>query len=189
MMYLSRGVPAKPPKGSSLGVSYCGRVYALGPELSALWKAGRASPIPVPAGCMRTLCRLEESGLVVTTEEDGPLALTVYRLLTACVICPNKKERKTDRFLTQPVRRIWTWITEAGLHLTASELVRLEERQLKPIPALLGEEGRQRLTEMIYMAETIPDGILETLMEHSPARDTTMSALLKLLRTGRIFLI
>ncbi len=68
-------------------------------------------------------------------------------------------------------------------------MVRLEERQLKPTPALLGEEGRQRLTEMIYIAETIPDGILETLMEHSPARDPTVSALLKLLRTGRIFLI
>ena len=53
----------------------------------------------------------------------------------------------------------------------------------------IGEDGRQRLTEMIYFAETIPDGIWETLMEHSPARDTVIGALLELLRTRRLLLI
>ncbi len=188
MMYLSRGISTKPPRGSNLGVSRCGRVYALGPELSALWKAGRTNPMPVPPVHRQALHKLEEYGLVVMSEDSGHPALDSYRLLTSCIICPNKK-RKADCFLPRPANRIWTWITDAGLRLTASELVRLEERQIKPTPALLGGEGRQRLTEMIYMAETIPDGILETLMEHSPARDTTVSALLKLLRTGRIFLI
>ena len=42
---------------------------------------------------------------------------------------------------------------------------------------------------MIYFAETIPDGILETLMEHSPARDTVIGALLELLHTRRLLLI
>ena len=59
----------------------------------------------------------------------------------------------------------------------------------KILNRLLGEDGRQRLTEMIYFAETIPDGILETLMEHSPARDTVTGALLELLRTRRLLLI
>lgn len=60
---------------------------------------------------------------------------------------------------------------------------------MQPTPALLGEDGRQRLTEMIYFAETIPDGILETLMERSPARDAVVTNLLGLLRTRRLLLI
>lgn len=114
--------------------------------------------------------------------------LAAYRLLAGCIICPNDG-KWSDRFLPEPIRRIWTWLSEAGLRLTASELIRLEERQVRPTPSLLGEDGRQRLTEMIYFAETIPDGILETLMEHSPARDTTVAALLKLLRSRRLLLI
>ena len=86
-------------------------------------------------------------------------------------------------------RKVWIWLNEAGLRLTASELIRLEERKIQPTPALLGQEGRQRLTEMIYLAETIPDGILESLMEHSPARDAVVDILLKLLRTHRLLLI
>lgn len=42
---------------------------------------------------------------------------------------------------------------------------------------------------MIYFAETIPDGILETLMERSPARDAVVTNLLCLLRTRRLLLI
>ena len=60
---------------------------------------------------------------------------------------------------------------------------------MKPTPALLGEDGRQNLTEMICFADTIPDGILETMMEHSAARDATVDALLQLLRTRRLLLI
>ena len=45
------------------------------------------------------------------------------------------------------------------------------------------------MTEMIYFADTIPDGILETMMEHSAARDNTVDALLQLLRTRRLLLI
>lgn len=114
--------------------------------------------------------------------------LAAYRLLTGCVICPNNR-RWTDRFLSKPFQRTWKWLNEAGLRLTASELIRLEERRVQPTPALLGEDGRQRLTEMIYFAETIPDGILETLMEHSSARGAVVAALLELLRTRRLLLI
>ena len=91
--------------------------------------------------------------------------------------------------MDRPARRTWEWLNEAGLRLTASELIRLEERRVQPTPALLGEDGRQRLTEMIYFAETIPDGILETLMERSPARDAVVTNLLGLLRTRRLLLI
>lgn len=186
MMYLSKGELTQSSKTGLDYVSRCGCVYALGPELTGLWKRARFAPQPVPAGKEEAIRRMEGSGLVVTTEETGMLA--AYRLLTGCVICPNNR-RWTDRFLSKPFQRTWKWLNEAGLRLTASELIRLEERRVQPTPALLGEDGRQRLTEMIYFAETIPDGILEILMEHSPARDAVVAALLELLRTRRLLLI
>ncbi len=186
MMYLSKGILMEAHGNEPTHVSRCGRIYALGPELTALWKDGQFAPHPVPAGRERAIRRLEDSGLVATTEESGTLAS--YRLFIDSIICPNSK-RWTDRFLPESVRRIWTWLNEAGLRLTASELIRLEERQVKPTQALLGEDGRQNLTEMIYFADTIPDGILETMMEHSAARDNTVDALLQLLRTRRLLLI
>lgn len=186
MMYLSKGLLTRSEQTRLDYVSRCGCAYALGPELAGLWKKARLTPQQVPVDKERAIKRLEASGLVVTTEETG--ALAVYRLLTGCVICPNGR-RWTDLVLPKTARRIWMWINEAGLRLTASELIRLEEQQVKPTPDLLGEDGRQRLTEVIYLPETIPDGILETLMEHSPARDATAAALLKLLRTRRLLLI
>lgn len=186
MMYLSKGILTESDKTGLDYISHCGCVHALGPKLAELWKEARFMPQEVPTGKERTVKRLEASGLVITTEETGSLAS--YRLLTGCIICPNDR-KWSDHFLPESVRRIWTWLNEAGLRLTASELIRLEERQVKPTSSLLGEDGRQRLTEMIYFAETIPDGILETLMEHSPARDTTVAVLLKLLRSHRLLLI
>lgn len=115
--------------------------------------------------------------------------LAHYRLLSGCIICP---ELDSD---TKPVQtgydgRIWTWIEQAGLRLTASELIRLEEQGTKPVPALLGEQGRQELTEQIYSSkELIWDGTLESEMERSPARDALVMSLLRLLRMGRLFLV
>lgn len=186
MMYLSRGVFVPEMKNGPELVARCGRTYALGPELATLWHKGQYAPCPVPRGRDRAVRRLEEKGLVSVTEESGPLA--AYRLLAGCVICPNGR-RATDRFLPTRVKRVWTWIHSAGLRLTASELIRLEERWAIPSVEFLGEEGRQPLTEMIYTADTIQDGILETLMEHSTARDDTVAALLRLLRSGRLLLI
>lgn len=186
MMYLSKGMLTQSRKTGLDYVSHCGCVHALGPELAAIWKNAQFAPQPVPEGREQAIKRMESSGLVFTTEETG--ALAAYRLLTNCIICPNDR-KWTDRFLTKPVRQIWIWLNEAGLRLTASELIQLEERKIQPTPALLGKDGRQRLTEMIYFAETIPDGILEVLMEHSPARDAVVAILLKLLRTHRLLLI
>ena len=85
--------------------------------------------------------------------------------------------------------RIWRWIQYAGLRLTASELIRLEEQGTDPTPNLLGEEGRQLLTEKLYSARTIREGALEQEMEHSPARDGLVAVLLRLLHAGCLFLV
>ena len=44
------------------------------------------------------------------------------------------------------------------------------------------------LTEAIYSPETISDGVLETVMEHSAARNATVASLIQLLRAQNLFL-
>ena len=186
MMYLSKGLAVQ-KSTEELRVSHCGKVFALGPEMARLWTNAQQAPKEVPAGKENYIRRLEQSGLAGTTKERGDLAH--YRLLSGCIICP---ELDSD---TKPVQtgydgRIWTWIEQAGLRLTASELIRLEEQGTKPVPALLGEQGRQELTEQIYSSkELIWDGTLESEMERSPARDALVMSLLRLLRMGRLFLV
>lgn len=186
MMYLSKGILTEQWNDGLERISHCGRIVLLGPELAKLWRKARYVPQPVPQGREQAIRRMEEKGIVSTTEESG--ALASYRLLAGSILCPEA-QRFSDRLLPNTAKRLWKWINEAGLRLTASELVRLEERRLQPTPSLLGEDGRQRLTEMIYRADTIQDGILDNLMEHSPVRDSTVDALLKLLQTRRLFLI
>ena len=48
MMYLSKGAALRPQRGGVQHVSRCGKVYALGPELTALWYGARIMPKPVP---------------------------------------------------------------------------------------------------------------------------------------------
>ena len=86
MMYLSKGLSV-PEKDGTVRVSHCGRIFALGPEMAALWESARLAPQPVPPQKARFVERLEQSGLAVTTQEEGGLAL--YRLLSGSIICPQ----------------------------------------------------------------------------------------------------
>lgn len=72
--------------------------------------------------------------------------------------------------MTRHDHRIWTWLTKAGLRLTTSELIRLEEQQTLPEPELLGEAGRQELTNLIYSADTICDRLLDVSARGLPLR-------------------
>ena len=145
-----------------------------------------------PAGTQGGACRERElhpeiGAVRLGRHHEGAGGSGTLPLLSGCIICP---ELDSD---TKPVQtgydgRIWTWIEQAGLRLTASELIRLEEQGTKPVPALLGEQGRQELTEQIYSSkELIWDGTLESEMERSPARDALVMSLLRLLRMGRLF--
>lgn len=186
MMYLSKGSALRPRRDGVQHVSRCGKVYALGPELASLWYGARVMVRPVPAGRERAIRRLAEAGLVSVTDEEEDLA--AYRLIIDCVLCPSHKFRPRLP-LHGRERRLWAWITRAGLRLTAGELIRLEELEVVPGPELLGEDGRQSLTETIYLSSSIFDGILETQMEHSHARDATVASILKLVSTHRLLLI
>ncbi|MDR1704708.1 MAG: hypothetical protein LBS19_08490 [Clostridiales bacterium] len=90
----------------------------------------------------------------------------------------------------KPMERvIWRWIRNAGLRLTIAELTLITERGIKPVRSLLGEGNRQPLTEEIYTTDTISDGILESMMEKSPARDETVHAVLGLLAKKKIYIV
>lgn len=102
------------------------------------------------AGKNRFIERLEQSGLAVTTQEEGRLAL--YRLFAGSIICPQA-EMDGQALKADSDDRIWCWIQFAGLRLTASELICLEEQGTTPTPDLLGEHGRQELTEKSTLPE------------------------------------
>lgn len=187
MLYLSKGMVLNPSTEHILYVSRCGSEFTLTGVLAKLWIDGRLTVgKTIDVRQEAKLKHLIRMGLAETT--DGADDIAAYRLLTNCVICPAK-----PRFLHRPLNRreryLWMWISRAGLRLTAAELVSLKERGIAPALHLLGEENRQKLTELIYTAETIFDGILETRMEHSPARSDVVKGILGLLRKKRILLI
>lgn len=184
MIYLSRGMAVKPETEEPFRISRWGKIYALGPNMAGLWQKGTTAPAKASHREEASVRKLEEMGLVVTTEEAGNLAS--FRLLLDCVLCPSGKH---PPLLFGRDRRVWTWLTQAGLRLTVSELIRLEEQNVAPAPELLGTHGRQALTEEIYCNTNIFDGILETEMEHSPARDVTVGSILRLVRSRRLLLI
>lgn len=188
MIYLSKGIlPWKPGDEKSASVSHCGMLHKLTGTEAELWLDGQHKPnYTKNVGQEAALRALAEIGIVEYANEENDTA--IFRLLTNCAICPVRV-KTSPALLNRQERRACQWIKRAGLRLTMAELVLLNERGIKPIPALLGEYNRHALTETIYTTETIYDGILETLMEKSPARDNMVRAVLGLLQKKRIFLI
>jgi hypothetical protein len=175
------------PAGADAAVSHCGLLHKLTGVQAELWLAGRHEPGKTRNTERDTaLKHLTDMGIAEAVDEAEDTAL--FRLLTNCSICSVRVKRRLVP-LTRLQRRLWRWIRDAGLHLTMAELVFLAGNNIKPIPALLGTTNRQALTEAIYTREIIFDGILDTLMEKSPARDKTVSAVLGLLRKGKIMLL
>lgn len=76
----------------------------------------------------------------------------MFRILVNCVIAP--RQRKLPYWGLEPdERRLLRWIREAGLRLTAAELVKLAEAGIEPKAQYLGAENRQRVVELIYTKE------------------------------------
>jgi len=186
MSYLSKGLLLR-RSGETLTISHCGAEYELKGERASVWEKGRRG-LNEPMGVSQyvALTELSKQGLIEMNSDTE--AISFYRLLINCVICPGKAKVATV-FWNPMERRLWHWLTKAGLRLTIAELVFLAEKDIKPTIGLLGEQNRQALTETIYTIETIPDGILESRMEQSPARDNTVNAVLSLLRKNKVFLI
>ena len=186
MTYVSKGKLARRSK-STVTVSHCGALHKLSGLQGALWLTGQYAPFDIQyPEQVDAVERLAELGVAECSENADDVAL--YRLLTNCSICPVRMRAVTFHWQSNE-RRLWRWLTKAGLRLTIAELTLLAERGVDPAPALLSEQNRQALTEAIYSTDTIFDGILETMMEKSPARDTVVQSVLSLLRKKKIMLI
>lgn len=186
VIYLSKGLPVRYSDGT-LTISHRGAEFALTGERAEVWERGRCGFHSDLYGSQFTALReIAGQGLAETSEDTANESF--FRLMTNCVICPMREWNLS--ILWEPLERtVWQWISKAGLRLTIAELVFLIEKKIKPTPGLLGEANRQALTEAIYTKETIFDGILESRMEQSPARDITVKAVLGLARKKKVILI
>ncbi len=187
MYYLSKGLAQEGSTEMLLNVSRGRYTFRLTGIEAGLWLDGRyeigraAQPDRISA-----LRHLERMGLASVMEhytcED------LYNVLSGCVLCAVEM-----RGVKWPVdsrgMRLLRWLREAGLHLTLSELICLEEKGIQPAQALLGEDNRQALTERIYDNASIYDGELENQMVHASRRDDVLQAVLELINTKRVILL
>lgn len=183
MLYLSKGLLVNQCRGA-IAVNRFGRIHELKNEQARDWLAGHMGVQYL--GRVR-LVELEKKGLV-ETQPGKEFTIEVFRILVNCVIAP--RQRKLPYWgLETDEKRLLRWIREAGLRLTAAELVKLTEADIEPDAQYLGGENRQRVVELIYTKENISDGALEAAMELSPALPGTVKTLLILLKKKRIILI
>ena len=186
MKYISIGAVINPANESIVEVSHGGNTFKLTGDLAYIWLSGRfqfshASTILE----QKALQQLLQMGLAKPC--DGTEA-GEYRALTQCTIVAAKTARK-EFFLPKEEQRILTWLREAGLVLTISELVFLMDRNIVPTWELLGSEHAQKLVETIYTKENIFDNLLDNQMEHAQARDKTVKLIMKLLKKRKLVLL
>jgi len=185
MFYISKGVVYKESDINNVHISRCGNNYTLQKNQAKLWLAGRFSVARADTEHQSDLFKLESMGLVEIAEPDDTAH---YLLLTNCVICKVKPAVSLIP-LNKNEKLIWSWIKNAGFKLTISELIYLTEQKIKPHPIFFGKSNWHTLIHAIYTQETVFDRILEAKMKDSPVRNSTVSAVIGLLRKKRIILI
>ena len=186
MKYVSIGIIMKNSTEEILNLSHCIGRFRLTGLQALLWLRGRqAFAATQSAAEIRELKHLEEMGLVILAD-DGPSG-EYFALTRATLVCTEKK--RSFLGLTKEEKMVLTWMTGAGLHLTAAEVVYLVENRISPKPELLGEQNRQALVERIYTTDTIADSLLELQMAHVPGRDKAVRILMSLVTKGYLILI
>ena len=187
MLHISKGAILRPCDIDEIIVSRCGCDYTLHNPQAKLWLNGRYKISEATfENQKQPLCLLEKIGLIESSEDIGDIAK--YRMLTNCVIC--KAAISAPRLLLNSKERwVYKWTAGAGGKLTISELIFLVENGIDPKPFLLGADNWQALVNTIYTADTISDGILDVMMERSPAMPKTVAAVLGLLQKKRILLV
>ena len=186
MVYISKGIVYKESSINNIHVSRCGGKYNLLDYQAKLWLAGRFRlAYAVDYAGQSKLRELESLGLVEITEFNKTAS---YRLLKNCVIC---KENPIASFslLNKSEKLVWKWIRNVGFKLTISELVYLVEQNIMPGPEFFGEKNWHTLINAIYTPEISSDCILDAKMAESSARNSTVSAVLGLLKKKHIILV
>jgi len=184
MIYVSKGVVQENSTTNNLVICRFGEKFYLTGNDAELWLCGRFNPSKSNGNSAFT--GLIEMGLIEASSESGEIAL--YHLLMNCIIC-HAKPKLFSASLNKQELILWTWITQAGGKLTIGELVALNEKKVSPSKTLLGTNNWASLVHSIYTCDNIQDLILEAQMERSPAMQSTVIAVMGLLRKKRIFLI
>lgn len=186
MKYISIGAVMTEGTEFILDVCRGGNSFRLTGELAALWLNGRQGFASAEKPTeRRALEQLVKMGLAIKAEHS---AAEEYRVLTQCTLVPADRKlpywglRGTDRTVLR-------WLRDAGLVLSMAELTYLIDRRIELKDSLLGSENAQALVETIYTRETICDNILENLMECAVDRESTVKAVLSLLKKKRIVLL
>lgn len=183
MLYLSKGMLQESLRGT-VTVNRYGRLFKLRGTQAQDWFKGHTAPQYL--GRVR-LQELERQGLV-EVQPGKDFIPEMFSALYNCILAPRNRACAYWG-LSAKQRRLLRWIREAGLRLTAAELVRITELGLDPMPGYLGPDNRQRLVEAIYNTENILDGALESQMAQSPALAETIGALLGLIKKRRVILL
>ena len=186
MLYISKGVLSH-QAGNTLSVSYCGAQYALTEDQVFVWEKGRCGyQGELSTKQLAALNEIRRFGIIEMGSDTKQASM--FRLLVNCVIC-SVKHKSIFPLWHNTEQLLLRWIRGAGLRLTIAELVFLIENKINPSKNLLGESNRQAITEIIYNAETIADGALDSLIEKSPACEITVQAVLELLHKNTVYLI
>ena len=186
MKYISIGAILNEGTENILDVTHGGAKFRLTGEKARLWINGRLGFAEVfnPIH-LNMLEQLFKMGLVIKC--DGSRA-EEYRALCKCTIVPADREHPYW-FLRPQEKTALQWIRNAGLVLSMAELVYLMDRNTPMEEKLLGSDNAQALVERIYTKDTVFNNILENQMERSAAKDSTVKAVLELLRKKRIVLL
>lgn len=187
MAYLSKGIVCSGSTEQLLRISHCGSEYTLKGKEAALWLNGRYGIATAQSVLEeQAVGHLQRIGLVECEEEDS--AICKYRILAKCILCPV-----ASKGVSLPLRglekRVMTWMTKAGLHLSLAELICLIDHDVAPADELLYAANRQTLVERIYTVDTIADCILETQMEAAACRDSVVHTVLRLLKKKKIVIL
>lgn len=186
MKYISIGAVLHPSTEAIVTVTHYKNDFKLTGLQADLWLNGRFEfSNAATQEEIRTLEHLKRMGLVVIAENEPHAEYTV---LTQCIIIGAKRTRPYWH-LKAAERTMLKWILEAGLHLTAAELVWLFAHDVAPEDKYLGAENRQALVELIYTSENIQDNLLENEMLHDPHCDEVVKLILSLLKKKCILLI
>lgn len=187
MYYLSKGRAVKGSTETILKVIRGKNIFRLHGIEAGLWLDGRYGIRTANDTVGITAIRhLERMGIVSSSERGD--AVGQYEMLAGGIFCPVAV-RGIRRPLRERGKRVYTWLRSAGLHLSMEELVYLEDRGIRPVPELLGEDNRQALTELIYDSRTIQNGVLEREMAASPVRDAVVSSILHLIKTKKVIIL
>ena len=172
--------------GEKIDVLRGERHIGLGGICASLWLDGNGEFMTVSGGQQEKVLRsLEKIGLVAF--DECPDADARYRILSHCIFKVSEQDRADS--IQGMEREIYIWLKDAGLSLSAAELIRLYEQGAHPNEELLGKENIYRLVMEIYSSVLSSDNRLEFMMNHAESRDGVVDALLKLLKKGYIEIV